>query len=65
MGGRALTLWRWTARAKSTGLNWQVRCYLDGATRQISTDEEDIKRARKASIDWYASGTFLNQDEGI
>lgn len=59
MGGRALTLWRWTEKAKSTGKNWQVRCAFDGKTFQISTGEEDIKKAREFAKSWY--GGFISR----
>lgn len=54
MGGRVLTLWRWTDKAKSSGRNWQARCRFQGKAIQRSTKEEDIKKAREFAITWYA-----------
>jgi len=55
MGGRALTLWKWTEKSQCKSNSWQARCFLDGRTRQISTREEDIKRAKQEALSWYGN----------
>ena len=45
MGDRVITLFRYTKNeTRYKTHNWYARCYLDGATRQISTKEEDVKK---------------------
>ena len=55
IGGKALTLWKWTDKAQCKSNSWQARCFHGGKTRQISTREEDVKRARQEAITWYGN----------
>ena len=64
MGGRVLSLWRWTDKAKSTSRNWQARCHFDKKVIQKSTREEDIKKAREIAKIWYG-GLISRHAQGI
>ena len=64
MGGRVLSLWRWTDQAKSISRNWQARCHFDKKIIQKSTGEEDIKRAREVAKIWYG-GLISRHAQGI
>ena len=56
MGGRALTLFRYTDKSKSQSPYWNARTRIQkNKVVQISTKEEDIKRARKVAKEWWAS----------
>ena len=56
MGGRALTLFRYTEKSQSQSPYWNARTrILKNKVVQISTKEEDIKRARKVAKEWWAS----------
>ena len=55
MGDRVITLFRYTNEPRYKTPNWYARCYLEGATRQVSTKEEDIKKARTFAKKWYAN----------
>lgn len=64
MGGRALSIWRWTDNAKSKSRFWQVRCQFEKRIIQKSTGEEDIRQAREFAKTWYG-GLLSRHQAGI
>ena len=65
MGDRVITLFRYTKNEiRYKTHNWYARCYLDGATRQVSTKQEDVKKARTFAKKWYAT-MVARMDDGI
>jgi hypothetical protein len=65
MGDRVITLFRYTENeTRYKNPNWYARCYLDGATRQVSTKEEDVRKARTFAKKWYAL-MLARIDEGL
>jgi|TARA_B100000315_G_C14550669_1_gene575609 integrase len=53
MGDQLVTLFRYTKNSLSNSPYWQARCYLDKKTRQTSTKETDLKKAKVVAKKWY------------
>ena len=64
MGGRALTLFRLTEKATTHTPFWYCRCYLEGKSRQLSTKEENLTKAREVAKIWYG-GLISRHAQGI
>ena len=65
MGDRVITLFRFTDnKPEYKNPNWQARCFLDGKTRQVSTRQEDVRKARSVAKKWYAT-MLARIDDGL